>query len=382
MATTGKLAVVWFGALMGLAVPHPAEARADRGTPAPRAARTAAPRDGQHDFDFNLGVWTMHVRRLDKPLTGSTTWVEYDGLARGSKVWGGRANLLELDVEGPAGRIEGAGLRLYNAATGRWSINWASSRTGLTQPMIGGFENGRGEFFDSEVYDGKPILSRNSFLDITPTSTRFEQAFSADGGRTWETNWVMTFTRADDALAPEDDAVRAHATSRAAPRAADGDVSHDFDWEFGTWNLRVNRLSNPLTGSTTWVPMTGTVAVRKIWGGRANLAEVDAMGPAGRVRFLAWRLYNPTARQWTLSFSTLGGGALGVPMVGEFKNGRGEFYDQEPFRGRAILVRFVFSAPSGDSGRSEQAFSADGGKTWETNWVNQYTRAGAARGRG
>lgn len=153
------------------------------------------------------------------------------------------------------------------------------------------------------------------------------------------------------------------------------DGQHDFDWELGDWNIKISRLQKPLTGSTTWTELDGKVVCRKIWDGKANLAEVTVDAPSGRSEFLALRLYNPQSRQWTNTFSSLDSGALGVPMTGEFKNGRGEFYDQEEFNGRMIMVRFIFTPLTADSGRSEQAFSEDGGKTWENNWINVYTRA-------
>lgn len=171
-----------------------------------------------------------------------------------------------------------------------------------------------------------------------------------------------------------------HAAAQSAatpsPQAPAGqrDGQHDFDWEFGSWNVHVKRLQHPLTGSTAWVDLDGTVNVRKVWDGRGNLAEVDIHGQSGRIEFLAMRLYNAESHQWSISFSTVGTGSFSVPMFGEFKYGVGEFYDQEPYNGRMILVRFLFLAISPDSGRSEQAFSDDGGKTWETNWINTYTR--------
>lgn len=149
---------------------------------------------------------------------------------------------------------------------------------------------------------------------------------------------------------------------------------HDFDWELGNWTVKISRLQHPLTGSTTWTELNGTVDVRKIWDGKGNLAEIRADGASGHLEFLAMRLYNPQARQWTNIFASSNSGTLSVPMFGEFKDGRGEFYDQEPFNGRTILVRFIFTPLTPDSGRSEQAFSDDGGKTWETNWINIYTR--------
>lgn len=156
----------------------------------------ATERDGQHDFDFNFGTWKTHVSRLVHPLTSSTTWTEYDGVSVIRKVWNGKASLFELEVEGPAGHIEGVGLRLYNPQSHQWNLNWANSSVGMLDGgMIGEFKDGRGEFYGEDTFNGRKILVRNGFSDITPNSSRFEQAFSADGGKTWETNWIMTFTR-------------------------------------------------------------------------------------------------------------------------------------------------------------------------------------------
>lgn len=162
-------------------------------------------RDGQRDFDFEIGTWTTHLRRLLRPLTGSTTWVDYAGTTVVRKVWDGRANLVELQVNGPSGRLEGLSLRLYNPASRQWSLNFSNSAGGtLSPPVIGEFTNGRGEFYAQETLNGRAILVRFVISDITPTSARFEQAFSADGGRTWEVNWIAVDTRvkADPAKAP------------------------------------------------------------------------------------------------------------------------------------------------------------------------------------
>jgi len=153
-------------------------------------------RDGQHDFDFELGAWKTHLSRRLHPLTGSTTWVDYEGTSVVRKVWNGRANLLELEVDGPAGHIEGLSLRLYNPQSRQWSLNFSNSKGGsLSPPTIGEFKNGRGEFFAQETLDGRAIYVRFVISDITPKSCRFEQAFSDDGGKTWEVNWIATDTR-------------------------------------------------------------------------------------------------------------------------------------------------------------------------------------------
>jgi hypothetical protein len=164
-----------------------------------KAQEPAPQRDGQHDFDFEIGTWKTHLRRLLHPLTGSKTWVEYEGTTVVHKVWNGRANLVELQAEGPAGHFEGLNLRLYNPQAHQWSLNFANSSGGtLSQPTIGEFKNGRGEFFDQETLNGRAIFVRFVISDITPNSCRFEQAFSDDGGKTWEINWIATDTRVQD----------------------------------------------------------------------------------------------------------------------------------------------------------------------------------------
>jgi hypothetical protein len=160
---------------------------------------TAPQRDGQRDFDFEIGRWKTRLKRLLHPLTGSSTWVEYEGTTVVRKVWNGRANLVELEADGPAGHFEGLNLRLYNPQAHQWSLNFANSSGGtMSQPTIGEFKNGRGEFFDQETLNGRAILVRFVISDITPNSCHFEQAFSDDGGKTWEVNWIATDTRVKD----------------------------------------------------------------------------------------------------------------------------------------------------------------------------------------
>jgi len=158
----------------------------------------------------------------------------------------------------------------------------------------------------------------------------------------------------------------------AAPPSADG--SHDFDFEFGDWTMHLKRRLDPLTGSGRWVEYNGSSVVRKVWGGKANLGEIDISGPAGRIQGLSLRVYNPQTKQWSVSFANAASGELGTAMMGGFKDGRGEFYDQETFKGRAIFVRFIFSEITANTFKLEQAFSDDGGKTWEANWLASFKR--------
>lgn len=145
------------------------------------------------------------------------------------------------------------------------------------------------------------------------------------------------------------------------------DGSHDFDWDIGTWKIHQKRRLHPLTGSTSWVEYDGTDVVRKLWDG-ANEGVVQSAGPAGHIQIFTLRLFNPQTRQWNIYFANRASGSMGEPVVGKFKNGLGEFYDDEIYKGRPIRVRFSVSDITPKSCHFEQAFSADGGKTWETNF--------------
>jgi hypothetical protein len=330
-------------------------------------------RDGQHDFDFEFGTWKTHLRRLQDPLTGSTNWAEYDGTTVVHKIWDGRANLIELEADGPAGHFEGLSLRLYNPQAHQWSLNFASSSGGaLTQPTIGEFKNGRGEFYDQETLNGRAIFVRFVISDMTPNSCRFEQAFSDDGGKTWEVNWIATDTRVSD-----ESAVKASLDQS-------GVQQHDFDFELGNWKIHLKRLAQRLTGSHTWVEFDGTSVTRKVWNGRSQIEEFETDSPAGgHIEGLTLRLYNPQTHQWGLYWATSKNGVVGLPTIGEFKNGRGEFFDTEPSGpdGRAILVRFIWSEITSNSAHFEQSFSDDGGKTWEVNWITDQTRVEGLSGK-
>jgi hypothetical protein len=168
--------------------------------PAAALAQNAPPRDGQHDFDFEIGTWNTHLRRLQNPLSGSTTWVDYNGTTVVRKVWGGRANLVELTVNGPGGRLEALSLRLYDPQSHQWSLNYANGRSGqMGVPSVGEFRNGRGEFYSHEEFNGRMVLVRFVITPLGPDSCRFEQSFSDDGGKTWEANWIAVDTRVNGA---------------------------------------------------------------------------------------------------------------------------------------------------------------------------------------
>ena len=325
-----------------------------------RAQPSAAP-NGAHDFDFEIGNWKTHISRLRRPLSGDTVWLEYDGTSVVKPVWDGRANTVELEVDGPGGRhIQGLSLRLYNPRSHQWSLNFVNAAVGtVSVPTVGAFANGRGEFYDWEAYDGRMILVRNVWKDITPTSCRFEQSYSDDGGRSWELNWVATDTRTRDA---------------PPPPANTG--SRDFDFEIGAWTVRNARLLNPLTDSARWIRFEGTSVARKVWNGRAVLLELASDPPSGHSEGLILRTYDPGARQWNVASASSRGGVLSPPAVGGFNNGRGEFYALERLTdGRTVLARSVLSDITPTSYRLEVGYSADGGKSWQVTWTSAHTRA-------
>src|SRR5215510_11022539 len=160
------------------------ELRGQTNSTAAKTDAKATERDGSHDFDFEFGTWKTHLKRLIHPLSGSTTWAEYEGTTVVSKIWDGRANLVELEVDGPQGRIEALSLRLYNPQSRQWGLNFANSNDGgLSQPTIGGFKNGRGEFYDQETLNGRAIFVRFVISDISPDSVHLNSHFRTMAAR-------------------------------------------------------------------------------------------------------------------------------------------------------------------------------------------------------
>src|ERR1700733_231997 len=189
-----KIWIFLFGAAVSLVSPRIVLSQTAPGSEKPAAQNS--PADGQHDFDFEIGTWKIHLKKLVHPLTASTTWVEFDGTSATRKAWEGRADVEEFETDGAAGHIEGMTVRLYNPQSHQWSLYWANGKDGtFLTPLIGGFKDGRGECYDQEFYEGKSIYNRFIWSEITPNSAHFEQSFSTDGGKTWETNWITDQTR-------------------------------------------------------------------------------------------------------------------------------------------------------------------------------------------
>lgn len=163
-----------------------------------QAASAAPPvplRDGAHDFDFNLGTWHTSIRRLVHPLSGDPAAVEMSGTVTVRPVWGGRAQLEEIEVDGPKGHWQGATLFLYNPKSRQWSQTFMDSSDPVPSSTVGSFASGRGELYGQDTVDGRMVLVRGTWSDITRDAHRYEEAYSADGGRTWETAFSARLQR-------------------------------------------------------------------------------------------------------------------------------------------------------------------------------------------
>ena len=156
--------------------------------------------DGAHDFDFLIGNWRAHVWRLPDRLVGSNRWIEYTGISNHTKLLDSNTNFEQFEVESVDGKlhIKAQTLRLYNPASHQWSIYLVDLDKGVlsTPPEVGQFTGNRGEFFDQEDFKGRAIIVRFMWMNLSPHSARMEQSFSADGGKSWEVNWVCELSRA------------------------------------------------------------------------------------------------------------------------------------------------------------------------------------------
>lgn len=179
-----------------------------RGQPSPtpsasQSSETAAgftpDRDGSHDFDFLIGDWKAHVRRLPDRLVGSTKWDEYDGISNHHKLLDSNANFEQFEVDSPKAHlhIKAQTLRMYNPESHQWSIYLVDLDKGTLDlpPVVGGFTGNRGEFYNQQDWKGRKVLVRYVWLNLSPKSSRMEQSFSADGGKSWEVNWICELSR-------------------------------------------------------------------------------------------------------------------------------------------------------------------------------------------
>jgi hypothetical protein len=169
----------------------------------------------------------------------------------------------------------------------------------------------------------------------------------------------------------------ATATANEVANNPQHDGRHDFDFEVGRWKAHVKTLVHRLSRSTDWDEFRGIVVTRTLpmlEGWNESEMEVDSPQSGKHIELLAVRMYNPSTRQWAIYGASIRTGVFDPPMIGQFRNGRGEFYSQDTWEGRPIFVRFIWNSVDANHTRLEQAYSNDGGQTWETNWIYEGER--------
>jgi len=355
-------------------------------TPRPTAslgAITELPPAGHiDDFDFLVGDWKVHHRRLLGRLVGSTRWEEFEGWCRMQRILGGQANVDDNLLAAPAGDYRAAAIRIFDPCSNAWSIFWIDGRyppTTIADPVVGGIENGHGVFFSDDEWEGREIRTRFIWHVDGPDACRWEQAASPDRGLTWETNWYMSFTRtpsASEALARE-----AAPSMRASPRAVAAAAAEarsaapaghldDFDFLVGSWNVRHRCLIR-----SSWQEFDGECSMKKLLGGQANFDENIWTSATGSNRAIALRSFDAARSTWSIFWlDTRWPTTFGPPVTGGFDGDHGVFFGDDELDGRPIQVRFDWFVDTPDSCRWEQAFSFDHGTSWETNWHMQFAR--------
>ncbi|WP_332777588.1 hypothetical protein [Polaromonas sp.] len=316
------------------------------------------PTEGLHDFDFLHGHWRVHNRRLRQRLHGCTEWESFEATQYCMPLLGGMGNTDELRTQ--AGPV-GMSLRFFDLQAQQWQIYWVNPRDGLLQPPVkGGFINGTGYFEGVDEHEGRPVRVRYTWSGTRAGAPRWEQAYSADGGKSWETNWVMSFTRTD-----------------AAPPAHEPlpTASHDFDFFFGRWKVRNRRLLKSPQNGNDWEVFEGLQICEPLLGGLANYDELcDADGlPLG----LSIHLFDPAAQRWSAYWVSAQDGWLQPPVVGGFSDGRGVLEGADTLAGQPVRLRYTWSYLDTPEPRWQQAHSSDEGRTWETNWIMDYSRVEA-----
>ena len=309
------------------------------------------------DFDFLNGYFDVRHRTLKQAFAGSDEWLEYDGTTTAHTYFDGAISIDEMRF--PTKASYGLSVRLFDPVEKQWSIWWVDSRTmRLYPPVRGGWsEDGSScRLVGDDELDGKPILCSYEWSDVTPETAHWEQAYSNDGGETWETNWTMDFTR-----------------RTTPPPALDvPKVTGDFDFLVGRWDM-LNQRRKPVLGEPAeWYEMRSEMEVTTYFDGAISFDE--GWFPTEGFRGATLRLYNPESKTWAIHWINSLRGHLETPVIGSFaEDGTGTFEGPDTWDGQPIDVRFLWT-PGVDKAAWEQSFSTDHGQTWHPNWKMQHTR--------
>jgi hypothetical protein len=326
----------------------------------PRLASAAGP---EKDWEWLTGSWDVWHRRLKKRLANDDDWEEFAGKSSFWHTLGGLGNVDDNLLNFPSGDYRGLSVRAFDPVTNKWSIWWLDGRSAakLDPPVVGGFDGDEGVFLGPDTFNGRPVTVRFRWHEIHGKRPHWDQALSTDGGATWEINWRNYFTRTSAAPTPQ-------------PRITPASPSQD-DWSFlvGRWKVRNRRLVG-----TQWQEFGSTLHNWPVLGGLGNVGDNVFEAPAGTYRGVSVRAFDSATRQWQSWW--LDGrtpSRISSSVRGEFANGIGTLTGDDDLDGKPVKVRSRWSDTATPSPHWEQASSKDGGKTWETNWVADFSRAPA-----
>jgi hypothetical protein len=253
-------------------------------------------------------------------------------------------------------------LRAFDPVSQTWAIWWLDGRNPahLDPPVMGRFEGETGTFVGRDTFKGTPILMRFRWNELHSKRPWWEQAFSTDEGANWEVNWRNYFTRT---------------AKEATPLPSLADAPNDWDFLVGRWNVRHRRLVQRFVGSKQWQTFNGTLVNWPVLGARGNVSDNVFNHPEGTRRGVSCRSFDPATREW-LSWWLDGRTphTISSPLRGSFANGVATFAGEEQVDGRAVKTRVRWLIANPKSPRWEQSSSADGGTTWETNWISDFVR--------
>jgi hypothetical protein len=310
------------------------------------------------DFDFLNGYFDVHHRTLKQAFADCDEWLEYDGTTTAHTYFDGQISIDEMRF--PTKGSYGLSLRVFDPVAEQWSIWWVNSTTMKLYPPVHGGWSADGKscrLVGEDSLDGFPILCSYEWSDVTEETAHWEQAYSSDGGKSWETNWIMDFTRRSDPPPALD-----------VPKMTD-----DFDFLVGRWAFH-NLRRRPVLGEPyEWHEFDASMEATTYFDGAISVDE--GWYPTEGFRGATFRLYDPATRTWAIHWINSERGHLETPVIGSFTGDTGTFEGPDDLNGQPIDVRFLWTRGI-DKATWEQSFSTDGAKTWTPNWHMNHTRIG------
>lgn len=330
------------------------------GAMGPRLALAAS--GHEQDWQWLAGSWDVYHERLRERLVGSTTWDKFGGKCSCAPTLGGLGNVDDCLLYLPAGKYRAVAPRAFDPATGQWNIWWLDGRMAgkLDPPVRGGFKGTEGEFQGADVHKGTPVTVRFRWHETHGKRPWWDQSFSTDDGKNWETNWRNYFTKTQDKPVP----VPLDEGETAGIEAA--------DWAFlvGQWRVRNRRRK-----AGSWEEFPSTLRNWPVMGGLGNVGDNVFEAPGGTYRGMSMRVFDPESRLWRSWW--LDGrkpSDIAPAVAGSFDKGTGTLIGDDVIAGEKVKVRSQWSHITPRSARWEQATSKDG-RTWEPNWIAELERA-------